>query len=185
MAWIREIPENEAEGDLTRAYEQLIASRGKVANILKVHSLDAGALNTHLDLYMHIMFGKGPLARREREAVAVAVSAENRCPYCVAHHLEALMRYEKDEATLDRIKEGNHEGLDKKLAAMLEFARFVTREPHNSSESRIAALRDAGLGDEDILRLTLVIAYFNFVNRIALSLGVAHSEDEVEGYKVE
>ncbi len=37
--------------------------------------------------------------------------------------------------------------------------------------------------DEDILLVNLIISYFNFVNRIALGLGVGFSEEEVKGYK--
>jgi hypothetical protein len=40
------------------------------------------------------------------------------------------------------------------------------------------------LADEDILLANLVVAYFNFVNRIALGLGVEHGAEEVSGYKV-
>lgn len=48
----------------------------------------------------------------------------------------------------------------------------------------VAALRHLGLGDEDILLANLIVAYFNFVNRIALGLGVEHSAEEVSGYQV-
>lgn len=182
MAWIREIEENEATGELAKMYGKLLESRGKVANILKVHSLDPGALETHLNLYMHIMFSKTPLNRREREAIAVAVSAENKCDYCVAHHLEALQRYERDEAKQQAIIKGEHDVLDGRLASMLTYARRLTASPHTSREEYLQSMRDTGLTDEDILRTTLVTAYFNFVNRIALGLGVAFSTEEVEGY---
>jgi alkylhydroperoxidase family enzyme len=44
-------------------------------------------------------------------------------------------------------------------------------------------MRDQKLTDEDILAVNLVAAYFNFVNRIALGLGVKHSEEEMGGYR--
>jgi len=43
-------------------------------------------------------------------------------------------------------------------------------------------LRQAGFSDEDILSINLIVSYFNFVNRIALGLGVEFSEAEVRGY---
>jgi alkylhydroperoxidase family enzyme len=43
-------------------------------------------------------------------------------------------------------------------------------------------LRAVGLSDQDILDVSLITAYFNFVNRIALGLGVAFSDEEVSGY---
>jgi len=51
------------------------------------------------------------------------------------------------------------------------------------TESDLGELRAVGLTDKDILDLTLVVGYFNFVNRIALGLGVSFSADELSGYK--
>ncbi len=45
-------------------------------------------------------------------------------------------------------------------------------------------LRDNGIAEADILLANLIVAYFNFVNRIALGLGVAFTEAEVSGYEV-
>ena len=45
------------------------------------------------------------------------------------------------------------------------------------------ALRPAGFSDRDILDLTLIAAYFNFVNRIALGLGARFSAAEMSGYR--
>ena len=49
-------------------------------------------------------------------------------------------------------------------------------------ESDLGELRAVGLSDRDILDLTMIVGYFNFVNRIAVGLGVEFSEDEVRGY---
>jgi alkylhydroperoxidase family enzyme len=46
----------------------------------------------------------------------------------------------------------------------------------------VRPLKTKGFSDREILDATLVIAYFNFVNRIVLSLGV-HLEEDTEGYK--
>lgn len=183
MAWIREIPEDDATGDLAAIYGRLIRERGKVANILKVHSLNPGAMDAHLSLYMSVMFQRSGLTRYEREAIAVAVSAANDCDYCVTHHAEALRRYEKDEAVIRRISAGDHEGLPSRLAALLSHATRLTAHPGKAGEQDVESLRAAGLGEDEILDATLVVAYFNFVNRIALGLGVSFSDDEVGGYK--
>ena len=184
MAWIEEIDAEDASGELRDVYDELLKSRGKLANILKVHSLNPGALKTHVDLYMHLMFGQSKLSRKEREAIAVVVSANNECAYCVNHHYEPLTRYEKDPDVLKTVRQAQDlTGLDGRFAAMLEHAAKLTREPHNVDEADLNALRAQGLSDRDILDITLVTAYFNFVNRIALGLGVAYSEEEVAGYK--
>src|SRR5210317_1073733 len=99
MSWIEEIEVDEADGKLAEMYAELNKRRGKISNILKVHSLNPQAMSDHLDLYMTLMFGKSGLSRAEREAVAVVVSATNECEYCVNHHTEALRHYVDDEET--------------------------------------------------------------------------------------
>jgi len=44
MSFIREIEESEATGEIGAMYERLRAERGRVSNILKVHSLRPQAL---------------------------------------------------------------------------------------------------------------------------------------------
>ncbi len=59
-----------------------------------------------------------------------------------------------------------------KERALLDFAVKLTREPWASSEASITTLREAGWTDSAILDLTLIAAYFNFVNRLGDGLGV-------------
>ncbi len=184
MGWIDEIPEGEAQGPLRQIYDGVKAQRGKVGRILSVHSLDPPALQHHLDLYMHLMFSPGPLSRREREAIAVTVSAANGCAYCVAHHMEALERYEKDEVILAAVRDEPDQLASPRLCAMLRYARKLTVAPSTMDEVQVTALRAKGLSDHEILRINLITAYFNFVNRIALGLGVEANAQEMIGYRV-
>lgn len=66
---------------------------------------------------------------------------------------------------------------------LLEYAEKLTRVPHKVTSDDVQKLKKAGWKDEDILMANLIISYFNFVNRIALGLGVEFSEDEIKGYK--
>lgn len=81
MAWIKAVEDAEADPSLREAYARVAAARGRVANILKVHSLSPDAMTAHLELYRRLMFGPSELSRRERETIAVAVSMANGCHY--------------------------------------------------------------------------------------------------------
>ncbi len=81
MAWIKVIEEPDADEALREAYREAARARGQVANILKVHSVHPEAMTAHLALYRELMFGRSELTRAERELIAVAVSAANRCHY--------------------------------------------------------------------------------------------------------
>lgn len=186
MSWIDEVDVAEADGQLESIYAELVAKRGKVSNILKVHSLNPEAMQNHLDLYMTVMFGKSGLSRAEREAVAVVVSANNDCAYCVNHHAEALRRHIKDDETLEMLMSADGlETLEPRLSNIVRHAEKLTTAPSAMTESDLGELRAVGLSDKDILELSLVTAYFNFVNRIALGLGVGFTRDEITGYKDE
>lgn len=43
MAWIEVIDEDDATGDLNEVYEEIIDARGKLSNIMRVHSLNPEA----------------------------------------------------------------------------------------------------------------------------------------------
>jgi len=183
MSWIEEIGVDEADGQLAETYAKLSKKRGKISNILKVQSLNPQALSDHLDLYMTLMFGKSGLTRCEREAVAVVVSATNECDYCVNHHVESLRHYIDDEETLTMLATADGlETLEPRLSNIVRHAERLTAAPGGMTESDLEDLRAVGLDDKDILDLTLIVGYFNFVNRIAVGLGVDFSSDEKRGY---
>lgn len=81
MAWITIIPEDEAHGRLAELYDRYREPWGGVDNILRIHSLNVKSLQTHYDLYAHLMRGRSDLSRIQREMIAVVVSAVNRCRY--------------------------------------------------------------------------------------------------------
>lgn len=186
MSWIKEVEIEQADEKLMPIYEDLLKSRGKIANILKVQSLNPEALKAHLDLYMTIMFGKSGLSRKERECIAVVVSRADNCEYCVNHHAESLSRYVRDSELLNQIKKDFTKAkLSERLMAICNYAHKLTTKPGNQSSEDLDNLKTFDLQDKDLLDITLIVAYFNFVNRIALGLGVAFSSDELTGYKDE
>jgi alkylhydroperoxidase family enzyme len=159
MSWIDEIEIDEADGRLAEIYKELVEKRGKVSNILKVHSLNAEAMSGHLDLYMTLMFGKSGLSRAD------------------------LKHFIKDEETLTMLMTADGlETLEPRLSNIVRHAEKLTSAPEAMTESDLGELRAVGLSDQDILDLTLIAAYFNFVNRLVLGLGVEYTEEEVAGY---
>jgi len=175
MAYIKIISAQDADGPLKTIYDRIQLSRGGVANIHTIQSLSPSALKTHLHLYQTLIFDPSPLSRRERELVAITVSTSNRCEYCITHHTEHLRRLGTSEQEIDSAG-GDFCHLSAREQAILSFARALTLSP-GKVETEIAALRSLGLTDREILDITLVTAYFNFVNRIALGLGVELEDD--------
>jgi alkylhydroperoxidase family enzyme len=81
MAWIRTIPPGEARGVLRAVYDAAVKRAGKVFGILSIQSLNPRVLRASTALYRELMHCEGPLARYQREMIAVVVSRANGCHY--------------------------------------------------------------------------------------------------------
>ena len=184
MARIRIIGEDEAEGLLKEIYDQLTAKRGQLAEVHKLQSLRPKSILRHMELYMEIMFTRSELSRAEREMMAVVVSAANACHYCMEHHGAALNFYWKDTARLEKLKEDFHRaGLNARELALAEYAEHLTLHPQEHAETDFTVpLRKQGLSDKGILDATLVVSYFNFVNRMVAALGAELEKEGGEGF---
>lgn len=55
---------------------------------------------------------------------------------------------------------------------MLDFAVKLTRTPARMTPADLDALRAAGFDDTGVLQVTMIAAYFNYINRVADALGV-------------
>ncbi len=81
MAFIRLVPDGEAEGILKAHYDAAIRRAGKVWGIVRLMSPNPAVLEASMNLYRAIMFGGSPLTRAQREMIAVVVSRVNGCHY--------------------------------------------------------------------------------------------------------
>lgn len=184
MSWIDIIAPDDAEGSLADVYDEIAGRRGKVANIMRVHSLNPEAMQTHMSLYQCVMFDRCGLSREERELIATAVSATNGCDYCKHHHAVALDAYWNDAERVESFMDDwRSVDLSSRERAMVEYAVELTENPEEMHKDHVDALRDEGFSDEEVLAVALVAGYFNFVNRIAQGLGVEFSEEEMRGYE--
>lgn len=185
MPRINIIQPEEATGRLKEIYDELEKQRGQIAEVHKIQGLRPESIVKHMDLYMEIMFSRSPLSRAQREMIAVVVSVNNNCSYCATHHGSALQHYWKDEEKLKQLKADYREvEISENERSLCKYAEEITLRPHNLEEvDPTVSLKEMGFSDAAILDATLVVAYFNFVNRLVLSLGVEIEQDEGKNYK--
>lgn len=182
MARINVIGQEEATGRLKEVYDGIIASRGKLAEVHQIQSLRPESIVAHMQLYMEIMFSRSELSRAEREMMAVVVSACNDCEYCQEHHAAALNHYWKDDERVRNLRRDlSATALSERERALCEYAYELTLTPANT-DIAFTNLVKQGLSDAAILDASLVVAYFNFVNRMVLGLGV-ELEKQPDGYE--
>ncbi|MDG2487142.1 MAG: hypothetical protein P8M65_05510 [Roseibacillus sp.] len=81
MAYIAQIPEEEAEGSLAGIYGAARTRAGGVAHIIKVMSREPEALEGSLTFYLKLMKSSNGLSAARREMLAAVVSNINDCYY--------------------------------------------------------------------------------------------------------
>jgi uncharacterized peroxidase-related enzyme len=180
MPHIRLIDPEDADGLLAEEYAAAVERAGKVYNIVRSMSLNPAVLHRSLELYKAIMFGPSGLTRQERELLATVVSATNECYYWRRAHADDL-RDEGAAEELARHAEHDYRGadLDPRTRALCDYARQLTLMPSTVGAADADALRAHGIEDATIHDAIQVIAYFNYINRVAEGVGTA-SEPEWE-----
>jgi len=141
---------------------------GFVPNVLKAYAFDMAKLSAFVAMYNDLMLAPSGLSKLEREMIAVAVSSQNRCYYCLVAH-GAAVRQLSGDPPLGELMAMNYRAarLSKRQRAMLDFAVKLTVEPWRVEAEDRAALRRAGFSDRDIWDIAAVAGFFNMTNRVA------------------
>ncbi|WP_080793685.1 alkylhydroperoxidase domain protein [Corynebacterium pacaense] len=126
---------------------------------------------TDLDIFFNTE-GEG-IGRAERELAATVTSRFNGCVYCASVHAG---RAEEESGRTDDINALIEQGVDADLGsdqwnAIRDAARALTRTPMRFNRESISSLHGVGFTDLQIVDLINSTAFFNWANRLMLSLG--------------
>jgi uncharacterized peroxidase-related enzyme len=141
---------------------------GFVPNVLVAYAFDNAKLETFVAMYNDLMLGDSGLSKLEREMIAVAVSSQNRCYYCLTAHGAAVRQYSGNPLLGEHIVMNYRVArLSKRQRAMLDFAVKLTASPWSVEEGDRERLRRAGFTDRDIWDISAIAGFFNMSNRVA------------------
>ncbi len=88
------------------------------------------------------------------------------------HHGAALRAEPGGAALAEAVVSGDLESLPPRLRALHGYALALTARPSSVERADVEALLHAGLSEREVIDANQVIAYFNYVNRVAEGLGV-------------
>jgi uncharacterized peroxidase-related enzyme len=147
-------------------------SNTRVSDYVLTLAHDVESLKVRSPLFNAILYDPGGMSRAERELGAIAASMVNRCVYCAAVHADRHAKLEKDGTVTDALfAKGADADLGPRDRAIFDFARKLSEAPPSAGPEDMAALRDAGLADAEILDLILSSALFGWANRLMHVLG--------------
>ncbi len=174
MAWIRTVPAENATGTLKDAYDWQAKRLGAPTDYTQLGSLYPDLVMQRLQLYKIVEACPSGLTPIERQMAALVTSVLNETPHCSSGLILKLESLGVTRRFLDQVAsnpQATRSG-EARLDAIMDYAVKLTRTPGSVSEADIAALRDVGLEDLEILDLNNMVAYYCYTNRVANGLGL-------------
>jgi alkylhydroperoxidase domain protein len=112
------------------------------------------------------------LPRAERELAAAATSRYNGCVYCASVHARFATVHSKRRDDVQRLlDEGVSADLGERWNAIVRASVALSSTPIAFDQQHVDELRRVGLDDADIVDVINSAAFFNWANRLMLSLG--------------
>ena len=141
---------------------------GFIPNVLAAFAKFPKQFEGFTKLYNALMLGESGLTKLEREMIAVTVSSENHCFYCLVAHGSAVRELSNDPQLGERIAANFRSAeLPKKQEELLNFTKKLTKDPSEIGENDRKKLRDVGYTDRDIWDISAIVGLFNMTNRLA------------------
>ncbi len=163
-----DLPQAELTPAMAAYFAKCEEKIGFVPNVLRAYAHSMPKLEAFAALYNDLMLAPSGLSKLEREMIAVVVSAENSCFYCLTAH-GAAVRQLSGKPELGEMLVMNYRTapLSPRERAILDFAVLMTKASATIEEKHRQALRDVGLSDRDIWDVAAVAGFFNMSNRMA------------------
>ena len=155
--------------DQVKNYLEIVQQKlGFIPNVLAAFAKFPKQFEGFTKLYNALMLGESGLTKLEREMIAVTVSSENHCFYCLVAHGSAVRELSNDPQLGERIAANFRSAeLPKKQEELLNFTKKLTKDPSEISENDRKKLRDVGYTDRDIWDISAIVGLFNMTNRLA------------------
>ena len=164
-----------AEADMTERHLTSLVDAARVKSpYFRLLARDPDVLEARTRTDKDIFYNpEAGLPRAERELAAAATSRLNGCIYCASVHARFAATYSKRVDDVQRLlDEGVDAKLDERWEAIVAASVALTTIPMTFGKEHVERLRKVGLDDAAIADLIGAASFFNWANRLMLSLGV-------------
>jgi len=170
MAYIREIPPDEATPEVRALYDLDLESLGYVANYSKVFAHRPEVYVAWGRLIGAIRSG---MDQRRYELVTLAAASKLQSSYCMLAHGRVMLQ--RNLTTGDELeaiaRDYRHAGLSPAEVAMMAFAEKVALTAHAITAQDVEALRRHGLSDTEIFDIVVTAAARCFFSKTLDAVG--------------
>ena len=174
--WIAIAPPEGATGDLKRAYERIMATRGHVPHIRAVMAGEPLTVEGFAAFYPENNYACSSIDRRLAELIATVTAIGNGSKFGATAHARQLARITGDQAFADSIvRDYRSAALSRKERVLLDYVRKLSATPGEMTEADIEGLRAEGWTDPQIVAAVHVTGFFAYMNRVAEAFGLTPS----------
>lgn len=170
-AWLDVITLEQASQDQIKVLEES-NPKAKTSDYYLFLAHQPDILRQRSAAFNAIMYAPGGMSRAERELGSLVVSRINGCVYCASVHAQRFEQLAKRSDTVQQVFDNPYgSGVDAREKAIAKFSAELTEQPDAIDAAKIAALKEVGLNDLEVLDLIHSIAIFAWANRLMLNLG--------------
>ncbi|MBZ7925703.1 alkylhydroperoxidase domain protein [Ensifer adhaerens] len=168
--WLQPLPED----DLTERHLQGLVEAARAKSpyfrlLVRDPEVLEARTKTDKDIFYNTRTG---LPRAERELAATAASRSNGCIFCASVHSRFASHHSKRGDDVQKLlDEGVGADLGERWNAIVAASVALTATPLAFGEEHVARLAAAGLDELEIADVIHGAAFFNWANRLMLSLG--------------
>jgi len=145
---------------------------GRTPNLFQTYAKHPPLLEANWNKVKQVLLD-GKLPRFLKEAIALLVSHDNGCKYCVAAHSAALKSMGVNDEQIDGIIRGEFAGhLDLREIELVNFARKANRLSHDIGDSDFDRLISLGYDEAEIVEALGVMELFAGFNRFAKAMRI-------------
>ena len=170
-AWLEPLPGEE----LTDRHWEGLVDRGRANSpyfrlLVRDPDILGARTRTDNDIFYN---EKGGLPRAQRELSAASASRTNGCIFCASVHSRFASHHSKRFDDVQRLLDEGTAARqdDPQWRAVIDASVALTKTPVEFSADNVRQLREAGLDDLSIVDAIYGAAFFNWANRLMLSLG--------------
>lgn len=172
ISWFPNATDDQLDEYAREIWQKCDERIGFVPNVFRAYAWRGDRFRRWLSYFNEVTRPSDTLGAVEREMIAVAVSMENGCLYCLVAHGNALRVALEDPVQGEIVTlDWRRAGLPPRQHAMLEYAIKVTTDPRNCTRGDIESLLAHGFSEEDVWDIAEIASLYNATNRMAMAAG--------------
>lgn len=146
---------------------------GFVPNLFAAYIAHPALLEANWNKVKAVLIG-GKVKRKTKEIIALLVSFDNECAYCVAAHTTALRSMKLEQVQLDALLQSGLFPSESNICdiALIKFARKVNLYWRDMKDTDINELKQLGISEPEILEIIGLVELFAGFNRFAKTMQI-------------